>query len=89
MSQGPKFSHAEDTILIYIVSKYQPHIFYILGYMILPSKGSVLFQNSSLNKTPGKNCCSVGYRGSNGIPKDVPRKGTAFNFVGVNIRLRR
>ena len=51
--QDLKIADAEDNILMYILSKIQIHIHYILGDMIPPSYGSSLFQNSSLNRTPG------------------------------------
>ena len=35
--QELKIAEAEDKILMYTVSKIQPHIYYILGYMIPPS----------------------------------------------------
>ena len=72
-SQKLKHLGAKYKMLINTVSKYQPQIRYILGDMIPPSWGSSLFQNSSLNRTPGENCCSMRYRGPNGIPKDVPK----------------
>ena len=37
MSQGPKLLQVQDNILMYTVSKFQPHIHYILGDMIPPS----------------------------------------------------
>ena len=49
--------------------------------MIPPSKGSSLFQNSSLNKTPRENCYSLGYRGPNGIPEDVPERAWTLHSV--------
>ena len=51
--QELKIAEAEDKILMYIVSKIQLQIRYILGDMIPPSYGSSLFQNLSLNRTPG------------------------------------
>ena len=54
-AQEWKLSQAEDEILIHIVSKIQPHICYIVGDMIPPSYGSILFQDSSLNRTLGEN----------------------------------
>ena len=56
---------------MYIVTKFQPHIHYILGYMITPSQGSSLFQDSSLNKTPGENLYILGYKDPNEIYEDV------------------
>ena len=37
MSQGKKISYFEYKFLIYMVSKFHPHIHYILGDMIPPS----------------------------------------------------
>ena len=71
--QELKIAEAEDKILIYIVSKIQLQIHCILGDMIPTSYGSILFQNSSLNRTPGENRYSLGYLGPNGIPEDVPK----------------
>ena len=67
-----KIVKVEDKILMYIVSKIQPQIHYIIGDMIPPSYGSILFQDSSLNKTPGENCHILGYKGPNKIYKDFP-----------------
>ena len=36
-SQELKIAEAEDKILIYTISKFQPHIHYIMGDMIPPS----------------------------------------------------
>ena len=74
---------------MYILSKIQLHIHYILGDMIPPSYGSSLFQNSSLNKTPGENRYSLGYLGPNWIPEDVSKNFMDCKFYGMNIRLRR
>ena len=49
--------------------------------MIPPNQGSSLFQNSSLNKTPEENCNILGYRGPNGIPKDVPEREWNLTYV--------
>ena len=70
--QEIKNFQTEYKIFIYIVSKIQLHIRYILGDIIPPSYGSSLFQNSSLNRTPGENCYILGYIGPNGISKAVP-----------------
>ena len=56
MDQKLKIVEAEAKILIYTVSKVQPQTRYILGYMIPPSYGSILSQDSSPNRTPGENC---------------------------------
>ena len=40
--------------------------------MIPPIHGSILFQDSSLNMTPGENCYILGYKGPNEIYEDVP-----------------
>ena len=55
------------------MSKIQLHIRYILGDMIPPSYGSSLFQNLSLNRTPGETFYILGYLGPNGIHEDVPK----------------
>ena len=83
MEKDQELKIAEDKykILMYILSKIQLPIHYILGDMFPPSYGSNLFQNSSLNRTPGDNCCRVGYRGPNGIPKDVLER--AQNLISV------
>ena len=73
-SQKLKISWIEDTILMHTVSKGKPLIRYIMGDMISPSYGSSLFQNASLNRTPGENIYNLGYLGPNGIPKDVIEK---------------
>ena len=52
---------------MYIVSKFQTYIHYILGYTIPPSQGSSLSQDSSPNKTPGENRYILGYKG----PKEI------------------
>ena len=72
--QELKIVEAADKSLMYIVSKIQLHIHYIMGDMIPPSYGSSLFQNSSLNRTPGENFYILGYRGPNGIPEYVPER---------------
>ena len=69
-----EIAEGDDKILMYIVSKIQLHIHYIMGDMIPPRYGSSLFQNSSLNRTPGENRYSLGYLGTNGIHEDVPEK---------------
>ena len=76
-----KIAEVEDKILMYTVSKIQPQICYILGAMIPPSQGSSLFQNSSLNRTPGENYNILGYRGPNGIPEDVQK--IAWTVISV------
>ena len=80
--QELKIVEAEDQILMYNVSKIQPEIRYIMGDMTPPSYGFILFQNSSLNRTLGDNCYSLGYRGPNRIPKDVPERAqTVISMV--------
>ena len=69
--QELKLVEGEDKIIMYIVSKLQSHIFYILGDMIPPSEGSILFYDSFLNRTPGDNCYILGYKGPNEIYEDV------------------
>ena len=76
-----KLEEAQYKILIYGVSKIQPPIHYILGDMIPPSLGSSLFQDSSLNRTPGENCYILGYKGPNEISEDVPE--LSQNLVSV------
>ena len=73
-----KISQDEDKILIYSMPKVQPHIIYILEDTIPPSQGSTLFQNSSLNKTPGE---ILGYIGPNEILEDVPEMERIVIFV--------
>ena len=69
---------------MYIVTKFQPHIHYILGYMITPSQGSSLFHDSSLNKTPGDNCYILGYKGPNEMFEAVPKRAwTVLSVVEV------
>ena len=81
MDQELKLSKTEDKIIIYIVSKIQPPIRYILGDMIPPSQGSILFQDSSLNKTPGGNGYILGYKGPNEIYQDVIER--ARNLISM------
>ena len=64
-----------------IVSKGQLLIRYILGDMISPSEGSILFQKSSINRTPGEICNILGYRGPKGIPEDVTEMEQTLIFV--------
>ena len=53
--------------------------------MIPPSYGCSLFQNSSLNRTPGENHYSLGYLGPNGIPEDVPEiSRTVLSVVEIS-----
>ena len=66
---------------MYTVSKIQPHIRYIIAYMITPSQGSSLFQDSSLNMTPGENCYISGYKGPNEISEDVTEMEHSLIFV--------
>ena len=64
---------------------FQPHILYILGYMIPPNQGSSLSQDSSLNQTPWENCYISGYEGPNEISQDVPdRERTVLSVVKVS-----
>ena len=46
-------------------------IHYILGYMIPPNQGSILFHDSSLNRTPRENCYISGCEGPNEIYQDI------------------
>ena len=67
---------------MYTVSKIHPNIYYILGDMIPPIQGSSLFQDSSLNRTPGENCYISGYRGPNEIYQDViEREWTLLSVI--------
>ena len=79
--QELNIAEAGYQIFIYIVSKLQLQIRYIMGDMIPPSYGSSLFQNSSLNRTPVENFYSLGYRGPNGIYEAVPKR--ARNLISM------
>ena len=69
---------------MYTISKFQPQILYILGYMIPPNQGSSLFQDSSLNKILRENFYILGYGGPNEIPQDFPdREQTLILVVKV------
>ena len=69
---------------MYNVSKFQPQIHYILGYMIFPSKDSSLFQDSSLNKTLGENCDIASYKDPNEVLQDLlDREQTVLSMVKV------
>ena len=74
LSLVAEISKAKYNILMNTVSKIKPLIFYILGDMIPSTYGSSLFQNSSLNGTPGENYYIFIYRGPNGIPEAVPER---------------
>ena len=50
--------------------------------MIPPNQGSILFHDSSLNRTPRENCYISGYKGPNEILQDSPdREQTLFSVV--------
>ena len=66
---------------MYIVSKIQVHILYILGDMIPPSQGSSLSQDSSLNRKHEDNCYISGYKGQNEISRDVPQREQTLLFM--------
>ena len=40
--------------------------------MIPPNQGSIISQDSFLNRTPRENCYILGYKGPNEISQDVP-----------------
>ena len=81
----PKISQVEDTFWMYTVSMFQPQIRYILGDMIPPNQDSILFQDSSLNRTPRENCYISGYEGPNEISKDfIDRAWTLISMVKVS-----
>ena len=42
--------------------------------MLPPSYGSIIFQDSSLNRTPGENCYISRYKIPNEIYEDVPER---------------
>ena len=53
--------------------------------MIPPNQGSSLFQDSSLNRTPGANCYILGYKGPNEISKDIlEMEQTIISLVQVS-----
>ena len=53
--------------------------------MIPSNQGSILFQDSSLNRTPRENYCILGFDGSNENFKDVPnREHTVHSMVKVS-----
>ena len=53
--------------------------------MIPPNKGSNLFQDSSLNRTPRENCYISEYEGQNEIYLDVPdRARTVLSVVKIS-----
>ena len=74
MCQGMKSAGYEYKIIMNPLSKNQTPIHCITGDMISPSQGSSLFQDSSLNKTPGENCYIQGYEGPNEISQDVAER---------------
>ena len=49
--------------------------------MIPPNQGSILFQDSSLNRTPRENCYISGYEGPNEISQDVPDRACTVLYV--------
>ena len=50
---------------------FQPHIHYIMGYMIPTNQGSILSLDSSLNRTHRENFYISGYEGPNEILQNV------------------
>ena len=57
----------------------------ILGDVIPPSQGSILSQDSALNRWPRENCYISGYEGPNEISQDVPdRAQTVLSVVKVS-----
>ena len=54
---------------------------YILRDMIPPNKGSSLFQNSSLNRTPRENCYISSFKGPIEISQDVPDRARSVLYV--------
>ena len=52
--------------------------------MIPPNHGSILFQDSSLNRTPRENFYILGYKGPNEIAQDVSdRERTVLSVVSI------
>ena len=82
--QGPKFPHAEYKIMMYPMQNINPQIPYILVDMIPPNQGSILFQDSALNKTPRENFYISGYKVPNNISQDIPDRAWTLTFV-VNV----
>ena len=60
---------------------FQPHILYIMGDMIPSIHGSILFQDSSLNRTPRENCYILGYKGPKDILEGVPDRAQTLIYV--------
>ena len=52
--------------------------------MIPPNQGSILFQDSSLNRKPRENCNISGYKAPNEILQDVPNSAWTVLFL-VNV----
>ena len=78
-----KIVEAEYIIQMNTVSKIHPHIRCIPRDMFSPSQGSILFQNSSLNRTSREIFNILRYRGPNRISEDVTeRKRTIIAMVG-------
>ena len=77
-------SQSEETIIMDPVHKFHPHLHYILGDMIPPNQGSIISQDSFLNRTPRENCYILGYKGPNEISQDVPeREHIAISLVKI------
>ena len=84
MAQVHKLLQVEDKLLMYTLSTFQPHILYIIGYMIPLIQGSNLSQDLFLNMIPWDNCYISGYEGPNEIYKDIPeRQRTMLSMVNV------
>ena len=49
--------------------------------MFPPNQDSILFQDSSLNKTPRDNCCISGYKNPNSISQDVIDRAQTLIYV--------
>ena len=79
--QELKRSQDEYKIWIYIGSKIQLHILYIIGDMIPPRQCSSLSQDSSPNMTPREKYYLSGYEGPNEIYEDVPKREWNLIFV--------
>ena len=83
--QELKLLNAEDKFLMYPVKKLQPQIRYILGDMIPPNQGSILSQDSTLNRRPRENFYISGYEGPNETSQDVPdRARTVLSVVKIS-----
>ena len=60
---------------------FQPQIHYTLGDMIPPKQDSILFWDSSLNRTPRENFYISSYKGPYEISQDVLNRAWTLIYV--------